>query len=84
MTKKIDKMEKEVVSRITLLRDLDSAKKELIIAKLSLADKYIRLFELQNSRNAANKSQQVPPIKVSSISPKSNPASLLNLSLLLE
>jgi hypothetical protein len=41
MSKKIKKFEKEVASRIILLSDLESAKEDLVIAELSLADKDI-------------------------------------------
>ena len=45
MTKKLDKLEKELENRATLRSELDLAKKDLVIAKLSLADKDNRLFE---------------------------------------
>jgi hypothetical protein len=48
MIKTIEKLEKEVATRVILHCDLESAKKYLVNAKLSLADKDIRLFELQN------------------------------------
>jgi hypothetical protein len=41
MSKKIKKFEKEVASRIILRSDLESAKEDLVIAELSLADKDI-------------------------------------------
>jgi hypothetical protein len=49
MMMKIEKAEKEIENRATLHSDLNQAKKDLLTAKLSLADKDIRLFELQSS-----------------------------------
>ncbi|EFX64600.1 hypothetical protein DAPPUDRAFT_118022 [Daphnia pulex] len=61
MSLKINKLEKEAACSITIRSDLESARKDLIIAKLSLADKDIRLFELQNSGKAAMKQHSAPP-----------------------
>jgi hypothetical protein len=83
MSKKIEKLEKEVASRITLRSDLMKLSKK-IIAQLSLADKDIRLFELQNSGNAIEKQHPASPVNVISAPSQSNPAFMLNLSLLLE
>ncbi|EFX80280.1 hypothetical protein DAPPUDRAFT_318800 [Daphnia pulex] len=64
MSKKIEKLEKEVASRITLRSDLMKlSKKDLVIAQLSLADKDIRLFELQNSGKAIEKQHPASPDK---------------------
>jgi hypothetical protein len=69
MTKKLDKLEKELENRATLRSELDLAKKDLVIAKLSLADKDIRLFELQMNVKPARKQSLVPPsVSVSNIS----------------
>ena len=61
MTKKLDKLEKELEIRATLRSELDLAKKDLVTAKLSLADKDIRLFELQSNVKPARKQSLVPP-----------------------
>jgi hypothetical protein len=61
MTKKLDKLEKELENRATLRSELDLAKKDLVIAKPSLADKDIRLFELQRNVKPARKQSLVPP-----------------------
>ena len=76
MSKKIDKLEKEVACRNTIRSELESAKKDLVIAKLTLAEKEIRLFEIQNSVKAVNKQH--------SLYQKNNAVFQLNLSLLLE
>lgn len=64
MSKKIEKFEKKAASRIILRSDLESAKKDLVIAKCSLADKDIRLFELQNSVKTDEKQHSAPPVNV--------------------
>ena len=74
MSKKIKKFEKEVASRIILLSDLESAKEDLVIAELSLADKDIWLFELQNSGKADEKQHSAPPVNIFSAPPKKQPS----------
>jgi hypothetical protein len=84
LSKKINKLEKEATCSITIRSDLKSARKDLVIAKISLADKDIRLFELQNSGKAIEKQHPASPVNVISAPSQSNPAFMLNLSLLLE
>jgi hypothetical protein len=70
LSKKINKLEKEAACSITIRSDLKSARKDLVIAKISLADKDIRLFEIQNSQKAANKQHSAPPANITSAPPK--------------
>lgn len=70
LSKKINKLEKEAACSITIRSDLETARKDLVIAKISLVDKDIRLFEIQNSEKAANKQHSAPPANISSALPK--------------
>ncbi len=80
MAKKIDKLEKEIDNRATLHSDLNKAKKDLITAKLSLADKDIRLFELLSSDKSVKTSSLAPPQSASN-PPSSNTPTLKNIPL---
>jgi hypothetical protein len=51
MTKKIEKLEKAIENRATLQSELNLAKKDLLTAKLSLADKDIRLLSCNRLSN---------------------------------
>ena len=61
MMRKIEKLEKKIENRATLHSDLNQTKIDLLTAKLSLADKDIRLFELQSSVKSAKTSSLAPP-----------------------
>jgi hypothetical protein len=61
MMRKIEKLEKKIENRATLHSDLNQTKIDLLTAKLSLADKDIRLFELQLSVKSAKTSSLAPP-----------------------
>jgi hypothetical protein len=83
MVRKIEKLEKEIDNKATLHTDLNQAKKDLLTAKLSLADKDIRLFELQSSVKSAKTSSLAPP-KPASNPPTSNPSTWKNTPLYAE
>jgi hypothetical protein len=83
MTGKIEKLEKVIENRATLQSELNLAKKDLLTAKLSLADKDIRLFELQSSVKSAMTPSLITPHSASN-PPTSNPSAPKNTRLYAE
>ena len=78
MLRKIDKL--EIENRATNHSDLNQAKKDLLTAKLSLADKDIRLFELLASAKSVKTSSLAPPQSASN-PPSSNSSTIKNTPL---